>query len=90
MAYYQNLLKMKKYIFLLLMVALAACQNTTVIDGEPKLGLVALIVALIAGIYEVIARVIPTVGNYSWLAKIIDILVWISDFLNRRKAKKLK
>jgi len=81
---------MKKYIFLLLMVALAACQNTTVIDGEPKLGLVALIVALIAGIYEVIARVIPTVGNYSWLAKIIDILVWISDFLNRRKAKKLK
>jgi len=90
LAYYQNLLKMKKYIFLLLMVALAACQNTTVIDGEPKLGLVALIVALIAGIYEVIARVIPTVGNYSWLAKIIDILVWISDFLNRRKAKKLK
>lgn len=42
-------------------------------------------VALIAGIYEVIIRLIPTVGNYSFIGKIIDILKWISDFLNRKK-----
>jgi len=44
-----------------------------------------LIVALLAGVYEVIVRIIPSVGNYSWIAKIIQILTWISDFLNRKK-----
>jgi hypothetical protein len=44
-----------------------------------------LIVAFIAGIYEVVVRLIPTVANLSWIAKIIDILKWISDFLNRKK-----
>ena len=45
------------------------------------------VVAILAGVYEVIVRVIPSVGNYSWIAKILDILVWISDFLNRKKKK---
>ena len=44
-----------------------------------------LAVALLAGIYEVVVRIIPSVANYSWIAKIIDILQWISNFLNRKK-----
>ena len=44
-----------------------------------------LIVALLAGIYEVVVRLIPTIGNYSWIAKAIEILLWISNFLNRKK-----
>ena len=44
-----------------------------------------LIVVLIAGIYEVVIRAIPTVGNYSFIGKIIDILKWLSEFLNRKK-----
>jgi hypothetical protein len=46
-----------------------------------------LIVAFIAGFYEVVVRLIPTVANFSWIGKIIDILKWISDFLNRKKKK---
>ncbi|OGN89036.1 MAG: hypothetical protein A2Z74_07490 [Chloroflexi bacterium RBG_13_46_9] len=43
------------------------------------------IIALLAGIYEVVIRAIPTVGNYSFIGKIIDILKWLSEFLNRKK-----
>jgi hypothetical protein len=51
-------------------------------------GILPVVVAILAGVYEVIVRVIPSVGNYSWIAKILDILVWISDFLNRKSKKK--
>lgn len=44
-----------------------------------------LIVALLAGIYEVVVRLIPTVTNYSFIGKIIESLVWLSNFLNRKK-----
>lgn len=44
-----------------------------------------LIVAIIIGVYEVIARLIPTVGDWSILSKIIALLRWISDGLNNRK-----
>jgi hypothetical protein len=43
------------------------------------------VVALLAGIYEVVVRLIPTVGNYSAIGKVIEILKWLSDFLNKRK-----
>jgi hypothetical protein len=46
-----------------------------------------LVVAIVAAIYEAIVRIIPTIGNYSAIAKIIEILVWISNFLNRKKKK---
>lgn len=45
------------------------------------------IVAILAGVYEVIARLIPTIKNYSFIGKIIEILLWISNFLNRKKKK---
>lgn len=57
------------------------------VEPEPFKFTWQLAIALLAGLYEVIARLIPTIGNYSWIAKIIDILKWISDFLNRRKKK---
>lgn len=43
------------------------------------------IVAIIIGIYEVIARIIPTVGDISILGKIIALLKWFSDNLNNFK-----
>ena len=57
-------------------------------DPEPVKITWHVVVLLLAGIYEVVARIIPTIGNYSWLAKLIDILKLISDFLNKRKKKK--
>lgn len=44
-----------------------------------------LLVALLVGLYEVIVRLIPTVGNYSLLKIIIDLLKWLSDHLNNTK-----
>jgi uncharacterized secreted protein with C-terminal beta-propeller domain len=44
-----------------------------------------LIVSVIAGVYEVVVRVIPTVGNYSFLGKIINALKVLSDYLNITK-----
>lgn len=43
------------------------------------------LVAIIIGIYEVIARIIPTIGDISILGKIIALLKWISDNLNNFK-----
>lgn len=44
-----------------------------------------IVVTIIAGVYEVIVRVIPTVGNYSFIGKIIEILKYVSEFLNIKK-----
>lgn len=79
-----------KLVFVLMLLVLSAA--TFAADGDPEKpnflhGILPLVVAILAGVYEVIVRVIPSVGNLSWIAKILDILVWISDFLNRKKKK---
>jgi len=44
-----------------------------------------LIIAIIIGVYEVLARLIPTVGTWSVLSWIIRLLQWISDGLDRKR-----
>ena len=44
-----------------------------------------MVLGLIVGLYELIVRLVPSVGNYSLVNKIIDILKWLSDFFNRKK-----
>jgi hypothetical protein len=44
-----------------------------------------IILAIIIGVYEVIARVIPTVGDITIIGKIIALLRWLSDSTNRFK-----
>ena len=68
-------------LFFLFMVLTSFSQ----VESEPLKITWQLIIALIAGLYELIVRLIPTVANYSLIAKIINILVWVSDFLNRKK-----
>lgn len=43
------------------------------------------IMALVAGIWEVVGRIIPSVGQITVIGKVIEILSWISNFLNRKK-----
>ena len=45
-----------------------------------------IIITVVAGCYEVIARAIPTVKNWSGTAIILKVLTAISDFLNNKKA----
>lgn len=73
---------MKTVLFLLLLIL---SVSFTAVDTEPLSLTLPLILALVAGIYEVVIRLIPTVGQYALIGKIIDILKWLSDFLNRKK-----
>lgn len=45
------------------------------------------IIALIMGIYELLVRLIPTYKHWSVIGKILEILLWISKFLNVEKKK---
>jgi hypothetical protein len=45
-------------------------------------------VGLLISIYEFIIRIIPTAHNYSLLHKIIEVLQWLSNLLNRKKRTK--
>lgn len=44
-----------------------------------------LVLALVVGIYEAVVRIIPTAGQWGVVGKIIEILSWLSNFLNRKK-----
>lgn len=69
-------------IFLLVLTSFAQ------VEPEPVKITFWLIVALLAGIWEVIGRLVPSVGQITIIGKIIEILVWISNFLNRKKKNK--
>ena len=73
---------MKILLLLSLLIFLCAFDPTSV---EPIKITIPLILALIVGFYEVIVRLVPTVGQWGLIGKIIDILKWLSDFLNRKK-----
>jgi hypothetical protein len=44
-----------------------------------------LVLSFIVALYEVVIRLIPTVGQWGLIGKIIEILAWLSNFLNRKK-----
>ena len=46
-----------------------------------------IILAVAAGCWEVIARVVPTVNNWSGTAIILKVLNFLSEMLNRKKVK---
>jgi hypothetical protein len=73
---------MKTFLCFILFIVLCSFAPA---EAEPFKFTWQLAIVLLAGIYEVVVRVIPTIANYSWIAKIIDILKWLSDFLNRKK-----
>jgi hypothetical protein len=74
-------------ITLLCLLSFLVLSSFAQVEPEPFKLTWHMIVAILAGIYEVIVRLIPTIANYSFIGKIIDILKWISDFLNRKKKK---
>ncbi len=47
-----------------------------------------LILAILAGCYEVISRLIPTTKVWSIIGKILEILTWLSNLFDRRRSKK--
>jgi len=43
------------------------------------------VAAVVVGVYETIVRIIPTVGSYSIIGKIISLLSLISNTFDRKK-----
>lgn len=79
---------MKILLYILsLFVIVVLCSFVPQVDPLPFKFTWHTIIAILAGLYELIVRLIPTVANYSFIGKIIDMLKWISDFLNRKKKK---
>lgn len=71
--------------FLLFCLLLLLCSFDPASIGSIHITLVAVLLFII-GLYDLIIRIIPTVGNYSVIAFLIKILKIISDFLNNKKA----
>lgn len=82
---------MKKNICLLMFFLLIPlCLFAQTITPEPVSIwhlLVTVIVPILAGVWEIVGRIIPSVGHITIIGKIIDILAWISNFLNNKKKK---
>jgi hypothetical protein len=68
--------------FLLLSLLFCSFTDPAV---EPFKITLPLVLSFVVGIYEVVIRLVPTAGQYAVIGKIIDILKWLSDFLNRKK-----
>lgn len=62
------------------MVVMTACNTIQdVVDNAT------IIVAVLIGIIEVVARVVPSVGMWAPLGMIIKVLNFISELLNKKK-----
>jgi len=80
----------KLYIFAILTFLLffAGCMvnisvdNNTVVPDDPSM--IKLISIAVLSVYEVVVRVIPSVGDYSVVSWIIKALKKVSDTLNAR------
>ena len=46
------------------------------------------IVTVAAGVWEVLARAVPTVNNWSGTALVLKVLNFLSDLLNNKKKEK--
>ena len=57
-------------------------DNNTIVPDEPSM--IKLISIAVLGIYEVVVRLVPSVGDYSVVSWIIKALKKISDTLNVR------
>jgi hypothetical protein len=44
-----------------------------------------IVAAAVVGVYETIARIVPTVGTWSVVAKVINLLKLVSDTLDNKK-----
>jgi len=74
---------MKNLFILLLLVVI--CTAGTADTGPVQLSL-SIILAIIAGCYEVISRLIPTSACWSIIGKVLEVLIWLSKLFDRKKS----
>lgn len=71
--------------FILFLMALLLCSFTAGSASAPINWTLPLILAILAGCYEVISRLIPTSATWSIIGKILEVVTWLSNLLDRKK-----
>jgi len=72
-----------KTIFLLILLLVLA--SFTPADPEGFNITLPFILAVLAGCYEVISRLIPTSKTWTIIGKILEVVTWLSNLLDRKK-----
>jgi hypothetical protein len=73
---------MKTFFSLLALILLTSFAAGT--EGPVQLTL-PLILAILAGCYEVISRLIPTTATWSIIGKVLEVLTWLSKLFDRKR-----
>jgi len=71
------------------MLSLIAMGLTAQTTGEPETFKLTLpvITAILAGVYEVLSRIIPTSKTWSIIGKALEVLTFLSNVFDRKKKK---
>jgi hypothetical protein len=72
-----------KLVFFLL--AFLVCSSFSSVDPEGFKITLPFILAILAGTYEVISRLIPTSKTWSIIGKILEVITWVSNLFDRKK-----
>lgn len=72
-----------KTIFLL--VTLLVLASFTPVDPEGFKLTLPVILAILAGCYEVISRLVPTSKTWSIIGKILEVITWLSNLFDRKR-----
>ena len=72
---------MKNLLFLFVLLIL--CSFVPAASEPVKISPVT-ILAILTGIWEVVGRVIPSAGQITVIGKVLEVLTWLSNFLNRK------
>jgi hypothetical protein len=72
-----------KLVFLLL--AFLLCSSFSAADPESFKLTLPIILAILAGCYEVISRLVPTSKTWSIIGKILEVITWLSNLFDRKR-----
>ena len=72
-----------KFIFLLALILFCSFAADT--DTGSFTLTLPVILAILAGCYEVISRLVPTSSTWSIVGKILEVVTWLSNLFDRKK-----
>lgn len=79
---------MKKFVLmtvLLLVTVLLVAQSTETATGFKITW--QLVITVLAGIYELLSRIVPTSKSWSIIGKVLEFLTWLSKIFDNKKQK---
>lgn len=79
---------MKKLFFIavLMMLTLALTAQDSITPEAFKITW-SLVITVLAGIYEILSRIVPTNKTWSIIGKILEFLTWLSNIFDNKKQK---